>query len=135
VLAAQMARRGRSLDAVELKGHPIRWFDPRDQFSRPHALLVGDAAGVDPLFGEGIGYALHYGRVAARAIERAFALDDYSFGDHRRRLLLDWLGRDLSLRSLAAGLAYRLMRGPRRARLTARLLRAAVPLVPWANRG
>ena len=72
--------------------------------------------------------------MAARAIERAFALDDFSFGDYRSRLLLDWLGRDLSLRSLAAGLAYRLMRGPRRARLTARLLRAAVPLVPWANR-
>jgi menaquinone-9 beta-reductase len=135
VLAGQLARRGRSLDSVELKGHPIHWFDPRGAFARPHALLVGDAAGADPLFGEGIGYALHYGRVAARAIERAFTTGDFSFRSYRRQILLDWLGRDLALRWLGAALAYRLMRGPRRARLAARLLQAALPLLPWANQG
>jgi flavin-dependent dehydrogenase len=135
VLAGQLAQRGRSLDSVELKGHPIHWFDPRGTFARPHALLVGDAAGVDPLFGEGIGYALHYGRVAARAIQQAFATGDFSFRSYRRQILLDWLGRDLALRSLGAALAYRLVRGPRRARLAARLLQAALPLLPWANQG
>jgi len=45
-------------EAVE--GHPIHRFSPRSRFAIPHLLLVGDAAGVDPLFGEGIGPALGY---------------------------------------------------------------------------
>jgi flavin-dependent dehydrogenase len=36
-------------------------------------LLVGDAAGIDPLLGEGISPALAFGRVAADAIEAASA--------------------------------------------------------------
>jgi flavin-dependent dehydrogenase len=122
------------LDAVELQGHPLHWFDPRSTFSRPHAILVGDAAGADPLFGEGIGYALHYGRPAARAIEAAFRSGDFSFRDYRRRVLLDWVGRDLTLRAISAALTYRLITmHPRRARLAVACLKRIVPFIPWAN--
>jgi flavin-dependent dehydrogenase len=134
-LAAALAGRGRSLDEVELHGHPIRWFNPASQFSRPRVLLAGDAAGVDPLFGEGIGYALAYGRVAAGALRRAFATGDFSFRSYRRQILADWLGRDLTFRYACARAAYGLLSSRRRARLAVRLARAAVPLIPWANRG
>jgi flavin-dependent dehydrogenase len=47
---------------------PIRTFVPGAPVAAPHALLVGDAAGCDPLMGEGISYALEYGIMAADAI-------------------------------------------------------------------
>ncbi len=54
----------------------------------PHALLVGDAAGVDPLMGEGISFALEYGMLAADHVvaahaRRAFAFDAYEAAVHR----------------------------------------------------
>ncbi|RME08089.1 MAG: NAD(P)/FAD-dependent oxidoreductase [Anaerolineae bacterium] len=91
---------------ASIQGHPIHWFTPRGRFAVPHLLLVGDAAGVDPLFGEGIGPALGYGAVAAQTIEAAFRRGDFSFRDYRRRLLRSPLGRYLTLRWAAARLVY-----------------------------
>jgi flavin-dependent dehydrogenase len=93
---------------VLIQGHPIPWFSPRKQFSISRLLLVGDAAGADPLFGEGIGPALGYGQVAAETIAAAFDRQDFSFGDYRRRLLLSPVGRYLLLRWVIAWWAYRL---------------------------
>ena len=64
-LAEEMRRHGYELEDYELQGHPIRWFSPFNQFSVPRVLLVGDAAGVDGIFGEGISMALAYGKIAA----------------------------------------------------------------------
>ena len=47
---------------------PIRTFVPGAPVAAPRALLVGDAAGCDPLMGEGISFALEYGIMAADAI-------------------------------------------------------------------
>jgi len=63
----------RQLDAVGVRptrwqAFPIRTFVPGAPVAAPHALLVGDAAGCDPLMGEGISYALEYGIMAADAI-------------------------------------------------------------------
>jgi flavin-dependent dehydrogenase len=63
----------RMLDAVGARptrwqAFPIRTFVPGAPVAAPHALLVGDAAGCDPLMGEGISYALEYGIMAADAI-------------------------------------------------------------------
>ncbi len=52
---------------------PIRTFVPGAPVAAPHAILVGDAAGCDPLMGEGISYALEYGILAADAIAGAGA--------------------------------------------------------------
>lgn len=94
--------------AAPLEGHPLHWFSPRSRLSRPRLLLVGDAAGVDPLFGEGIAPALGYGKAAAQAIQRAFLRQDFSFGDYRRRFLGSPTGRYLLLRWCAAFWSYRL---------------------------
>jgi flavin-dependent dehydrogenase len=93
-------------------GHPIHWFSPRARLSGPRLVLVGDAAGADPLFGEGIGPALGYGEAAAAAIERAFASGDFSFRDYRRRVLASRTGRYLLLRWWVAWWSYRLSGQP-----------------------
>ena len=64
-----MARHGFNLDDHELKGHPIRWYDPFNPVSVPRVLLVGDAVGADPIFGEGISMALGYGADGLRFAE------------------------------------------------------------------
>lgn len=91
-----------------LKGHPIHWFSPSNRVSAPHLLMAGDAAGAEPLFGEGIGPALAYGEVAARSLQRAFQRGDFRFQDYRPRVLASPLGRYLMLRRAAAAIAYRL---------------------------
>jgi flavin-dependent dehydrogenase len=95
------------LDAVQLAGHPVRWFNPEAEFARPHVVLAGDAAGVDVLFAEGISYALEYGTVVAEAVRDAFARQDFSFTDYRTRLLRHRLGRSLQRRALIARHLYR----------------------------
>jgi menaquinone-9 beta-reductase len=108
VLAEEMARAGYRLDDYELKGHPIRWFDPFNRFAVQGVLLVGDAAGADAILGEGISIALGYGHLAARAIQSAFARGDFSFRDYRPRLRRSSLGRALTARTALAFLYYRL---------------------------
>ncbi len=91
-------------------GHPLHLFSPFQRIARPGLLLVGDAAGADPLFGEGIGPALAYGEVAAQVIVRAFRRRDFRFRDYRPRVLLSPLGRYLLLRWAVAWVGYRLAR-------------------------
>ena len=102
------ARLGVVLDHHEVEGHPLRWFHPRNVFSSPRVLLVGDAAGVDPLLGEGISFALGYGQVAARQLRDAFTRGDFSFEDYRHRVLHHRIGRFLRQRAAVASLIYRI---------------------------
>lgn len=95
VFVAELARRGVDARDVPIAGYPVRWFSPAAEFARPNVLLVGDAAGVDPLFAEGISYALEYGAVAAEAVADAFARDDWSFAGYRGMLLRHELGHML----------------------------------------
>jgi len=106
ILQGSMSAWGNKPGEAHLAGHPIRWFDPRARFSLRRMLLVGDAAGVDPLFGEGIAPSLSYGSVAARAVNQAFTSGDFYFRDYRRRVLTSRVGRYLRLRSRLAGLCY-----------------------------
>lgn len=106
VLSQSMAERGRDMDDYTLKGHPIRWWSSRGQFSQPRVVLVGDAAGADPLFGEGISFALGYGPVAAASIADAFARQDFSFETYADRLKGQGLFRQLRVRTWAARYAY-----------------------------
>ncbi|MFQ5594367.1 MAG: NAD(P)/FAD-dependent oxidoreductase [Anaerolineae bacterium] len=105
-LREALRARRRSLEDYELKGHPERWFDRAATFAVPGVLLVGDAAGVDPLFGEGISHALMYGGLAAYELVQAFTHDDFGFAGYRQRVLNSHLGRDLTLKTRLAKLAY-----------------------------
>lgn len=105
-LAAEMARFGYDLAEHELKGHPIRWFDPFNKMSIPRVLLVGDAVGADPIFGEGISMALAYGKLAATEVAKAFEQGDFALKAYRRRVLLSPLGQTLIARWFLAYIVY-----------------------------
>jgi len=107
-LAQEMARHGLDLAEAEVNAHPLRWFSPFNGFAVPRVLLVGDAAGADPLLGEGISMALGYGHVAARAILSAFTRDDFSFRDYRWRILRSPLGQTLTARWFFGHIIYAL---------------------------
>ena len=102
----EMQRHNYNLVDYELKGHPIRLFSPSAHFSAPRVLLAGDAAGSDPLFGEGISIALGYGKLASQVIQAAFKSDDFSFKSYRKKILFSPLGQTLILRSMIANLIY-----------------------------
>lgn len=133
VLDSSMAERQRQLKDYKLKGHPIRWFDPRGRFAIPRVLLVGDAAGADPLFGEGISFALGYGQVAAPAIIDAFERQDFSFATYRQRLLDHRLFRHLRLRTRLARVAY-LLNYPWLVRLGWLVARFLIRFTRWRDR-
>jgi flavin-dependent dehydrogenase len=105
-LSQALQGRGRNLANYPLNGHPERWFDRKATFAVPGVLLVGDAAGVDPLFGEGISQALLYGGLAAQELVDAFTRGDFGFAGYRHRVLSSHLGRSLTLKSRLARLAY-----------------------------
>lgn len=106
ILREEMARHGFKLDDYELQGYPIRWFKPSNKFSVPRVLLVGDAAGVDPFFGEGISIALGYGRWAAKETVRALGTGDFSFSGSKLRLARSALGQTLFARWFIANIVY-----------------------------
>lgn len=119
-----LTRNGYPGDGHRLQGHPLRWFHQRAALAAPHVLLAGDAAGADPVVGEGISFALGYGEVAAAALQAAFARDDFSFADYRRQIMRHRIGRYLRRRQVGARLLYGL-----RNRF---LLRLLWPLIGWA---
>jgi flavin-dependent dehydrogenase len=127
VLLEELNRTGVALDQSELKGHPLRCFRPHGVFSAPRVLLVGDAAGVDPLLGEGISFALGYGEVATQQLQEAFARGDFSFKEYRRRVLAHRTGRFLGRRYAVAWVLYGI-----RARWLLRFLSWNLgPLIGW----
>jgi flavin-dependent dehydrogenase len=92
-LAAALARVGAR--PTRWQAFPIRTFVPAAPVAGPHALLVGDAAGCDPLMGEGISYALEYGILAADAIVAAQAQGGEAFAIYQRAVRASAMGRKL----------------------------------------
>jgi geranylgeranyl reductase family protein len=88
------------------KAHPIRCYDRRAPLAAPGVLLVGDAAGVDPLLGEGISLGLEYGRLAAQALAHGFSRGDLGFTDYARVVARSPMGRKLTRLALASRLLY-----------------------------
>jgi flavin-dependent dehydrogenase len=131
-LRQSMAVRDRNLDDYKLKGHPIRWWSKDGRFAMPNILLVGDAAGADPLFGEGISFALGYGVVAAEAIDDAFMRQDFSYETYRDRLLEDPLFKQLDARTRFARFAY-FLKYPRLVRLGWRFAPLFARFTRWAD--
>ena len=130
VLREALAAYGLDLDDHHLEGHPIRLFDPRGELARPSVLLVGDAAGADAAFGEGISPALGYGELAAAAVVDAFARRDFTFAGYRRLVLRSPLGRSLVRRARLARLVY----GIESPAAHALLWRHLGPLLRWVVR-
>jgi flavin-dependent dehydrogenase len=106
ILREELTRVG--APALPVKAFPVRWYAQRVPLAAPRVLLAGDAAGVDPLMGEGISFCFEYGRRAAAAIARGFAAGDLTFTDYPHSVEGSWMGRKLC----RLGLGVRLFYGP-----------------------
>jgi len=126
-----LERRKAGVDARN-RAFPIRLYSPGDPLVAPHVLLAGDAAGIDPLLGEGISYSLEYGILAAEHAKRALALGEFDFSGYEQAVRKSHAGR--KLRRL--GLGVKLFYGSRRktwfrlARLSRRVQKAGMH---WYN--
>jgi menaquinone-9 beta-reductase len=128
-LAAELARvRGA---AQTWKAFPIQTY-ARAPLAARHVLLVGDAAGCDPLMGEGISFALEYGVLAADAVVEAHATGDWSFARYARAVHAGPIGRKLRRLALGARLFYGAHPGPW-FRLAAASRRAQAVGLAWYN--
>ena len=130
LLREEMARHGFLLDDYKLKGHPIRWFEPGNKVSVSRVLLAGDAAGADPLFGEGISIAMGYGLWAAKETVHALDTNDFSFRGSKFRLARSTLGQTLFARWFIANIVY-LIKWRWFQILLWRILKPLVVLVAW----
>jgi menaquinone-9 beta-reductase len=104
LLREQVARLG--VSPAALKSFPIRWYGRPAGLSAPHAMLAGDAAGVDPLMGEGISFAFEYGRRAAASAAHALTTGDFGLADYQHSIDGSWVGKKLRRLHMAVQLFY-----------------------------
>ncbi|MBI4955308.1 MAG: FAD-dependent oxidoreductase [Myxococcales bacterium] len=109
-LAALLRERLQAL-GVATGGLAVRRFAerglcPSEPCARPGVLLVGEAAGIDPVLGEGIAQAVLYGEVAARYLAPRILGGDTDFADWPAALARTRLGLDLRVRARALGVVY-----------------------------
>jgi flavin-dependent dehydrogenase len=107
-LAALLQRHVRRLGSadVPVQAFPIRRYKRGGPLCGPNLLLVGDAAGVDPLMGEGISFAFEYGRHAAAAAAATLQGDPQALFAYQRNITSSWMDRKLRRLDLAVRLFY-----------------------------
>lgn len=113
-VAVKLRRRNDRL-GVGASSHAVRRFAERgisfsEALSRPRVLLVGEAAGIDPVLGEGIAQAILFGAAAGPYLAERLARNDFSFADWKENVRKTRLGLDLAVRSRAAAHVYGDMR-------------------------
>ena len=101
-----LQRLGLDVDNVRIASHPALRYESKAACSQQRVLFVGDAAGVEPLFGEGIVSALAYGRIAAGAAFDALRTGDFSFADYERRVRSSEIGSLMRRRKIIARRLY-----------------------------
>ncbi|MBI3797992.1 MAG: NAD(P)/FAD-dependent oxidoreductase [Deltaproteobacteria bacterium] len=90
----------------KFRAFPIYGYAPGRPLATPHVVLVGDAAGAEPLMGEGISFALEYGKFAAQAILPALRAKQFDFLQYTEGLSRSRLGKKLARLHLFARLFY-----------------------------
>lgn len=98
LLTRRLARRGLDIRDYRVKRFSERGLEAGRPCSAPRALLVGEAAGIDALLGEGIAQAIEYGALAGRYLAEKLGRGDVGFRDWPRRIATSALGIDLALR-------------------------------------
>jgi menaquinone-9 beta-reductase len=81
-------------------------YDPAARAAIPHVLLCGDALGVNPLSGEGIGPALWQGISAADAARDALRRGDFGFSGYALAVRHATVGRELNFDRRLALMIY-----------------------------
>jgi flavin-dependent dehydrogenase len=99
MLAARLRERGLDIERYPLKRFAERGFDLHEPFALPRVVLVGEAAGIDGLTGEGIAQAIAYGAFAGPYLAAKLDAGDFTFGDFPKRLARSPVGFELRLRA------------------------------------
>ena len=94
------------VSSLKLRAFPIYSYTPGRPLAAPHVVLVGDAAGAEPLMGEGISFALEYGKFAAQAILPALRTGRWDFSEYSETLARSWLGKKLARLHMTARMFY-----------------------------
>lgn len=100
-LHRHLATRGLSADGARFKRFSVRGLELHRPMSAPRVLLVGEAAGVDPLLGEGIAQGIAYGELAARYLAPRLDAAETDFSDWRGFFLRSATAVDLAVRTAA----------------------------------
>ncbi len=116
-LEAHLQERGVSTRGLKFKRYSVRGLELHRAMSSKRVLLVGEAAGVDPLLGEGIAQGIAYGALAADYLAPRLEDDALDFSDWRRVFARSATCADL----LARTGALQFLRTPARRRLLAGL--------------
>jgi flavin-dependent dehydrogenase len=128
-LEEQLRRRGISAAGLRIRQASQRGFEPHAPLSLPRVLLVGEAAGIDSVTGEGIPQALAYGALAAEYLGECFGADDLGFASWLARVRRSELGRRLRMLHSSAQIFY----GPRRAQMERIIAGAPSVLRLWVQ--
>ncbi len=104
LLAARLARIGLDIDRYKNKRYAERGYEPTDAVADGPLMLVGEAAGIDPVTGEGIAQAIEAGALAGRFL--AQSSKDETRGDWTEELASSRLARDLRIRTRFVRLFY-----------------------------
>lgn len=105
LLRSHLAPLGVTLEKA--RGWPVWGYHPRTPLSAPGVLLVGDAAGIDGLTGEGIAVAMEQGAVAGDRVADALETGALGFSGYTRAIRRAVVGRELALDRHLARLLYR----------------------------
>ncbi len=95
-----------ALLSLKFRAFPIYGYAPKRLLAAPHVVLVGDAAGAEPLMGEGISFALEYGKYAARQIVTALTTRQFDFHHYTDAFAASHVGKKLTRLHYAARLFY-----------------------------
>jgi flavin-dependent dehydrogenase len=87
------------------KRYAERGFEPGGPVAAGSLMLVGEAAGIDPVTGEGIAQAIEYGAIAGRFLARVLA-GRADVGEWPREVAGSRLARDLRIRHRFVSLFY-----------------------------
>jgi len=98
LLTQRLRDRGLDIGRYKLKRFAECGYEPHRSYAAAHVLLVGEAAGIDALSGEGIPQAIAYGAFAGKYLAQKLAEGDLSFTDWTKRLARSPLGLDLTAR-------------------------------------
>lgn len=101
-----LLRYGVTLPPGVLHGFPTWGYEVGRAAGCPHVCLIGDAAGIDALTGEGIAVALEQAVIAAETILDGFARGNARLDDYSERLRRSVVGRELGLDRVLAELFY-----------------------------
>jgi len=106
-LARSLARRGIDITAVKPRPFSTRPFVNDSTLALDGIVLVGEAAGIDRVTGEGIAQAIVMGAMAARHLARALRTGGSSFEPYARAVMSSTIGRHMLQSAWLARRVYR----------------------------